>query len=94
MILFVAGSVPPAFANPIVYVFAAVFVLIQVRLLSVPPLFDPSIITLSAPFSIKIPVAEEPVMVGVTPPAGLMVTVLVAVEPTLDTIVIGNVSDE
>src|SRR4051794_6597999 len=45
-----------------------------VRLRSVPPLFEPSIVTKLAPFSLMIePLALAPVRVAVTPAAGLIV---------------------
>src|SRR5437868_6307915 len=57
----------------------AVFVLSIVRSRLVPPtVFEPSIMTQFAPFRLIRAVAFEPLIVGVMPLAGLIVTVLIA----------------
>ena len=71
---------------------APVLVFSIVRLLSDPPLFDPSIVTKSAPFKRIIAEAEEPAIVVVCPLAGRMVSVFVALAELLALIVIGKVS--
>src|SRR3954470_12091361 len=65
-------------------------VLIILRLRSVPPLFEPSIVTKSAPFRVITPVVEEVVIVLVL--AGLIVRRLVALAPGNGLIVSGKVS--
>ena len=64
-----------------------------VRLRSVPPLFEPSMVMKLAPLNlITAPLATGPLMVEVTPGAGLIVTVFAALEPALALITIGNAS--
>jgi hypothetical protein len=46
----------------------------------------------SLPFSLIIELSEEPIIEGVAPDAGLMVTVLVKLDPMRDGIVMGKVS--
>ena len=58
----------------------------------VPPL-KPSIVTNWQPLRSMIVVAFEPLIVGIAPVAGLIVTVLTALEPLLALITIGKVSD-
>ena len=61
---------------------AVVAVLVIVKLLSVPPLLLPSIITLSAPFNlIKAPLETLPANAAVTLVAGLMVSVNEPLQP-------------
>jgi hypothetical protein len=68
-------------------------VFVTLRSLVVPPaVLLPSTITKSAPDNRRIAVVEEPVIVDDTPVAGLMVSVLVALEEGLALMVIGNVS--
>src|SRR5918911_89593 len=56
------------------------------------PAFVPSIVTQSAPLRTKTALALEPKMVGDTPGPGLIVTVLVELDPPLALIVSGKVS--
>ena len=72
---------------PLVLVFETVK-----SLLEPPTEFDPSITTKVAPFRSNMVVVLEPLIVGVTPVAGLIVRVLTALDPLLAFIVIGNVS--
>ena len=58
----------------------------------VPPL-KPSIVTNLQPFRSMSVVALEPVIVGIPPVTGLIVTVLSALEPELLVITIGKISD-
>ena len=74
-------------------VFAAVLVLVRVRLLSVPPLLEPSIVMYLQPFRTRMAVAEDPDMTGVLPTPGLMVTLLATDVPVTVFIVIGKVSE-
>ncbi|MBV9209950.1 MAG: hypothetical protein JOZ52_04945 [Acidobacteria bacterium] len=75
--------------------FAAVLLpLVKVRSRVVPPtVFEPSIVTKSAPLRLNTHVAAAlPVMVGLTPDAGLIVIVFVALAPGLALMTSGNVS--
>ena len=56
------------------------------------PAFEPSIMIKLAPLILMMEVIEDPVMAAVTPVAGLMVTVLIALEPRLALITIGKLS--
>ena len=68
-------------------------VLLIVKSLDVPlTAFEPSIVTKSAPSRLITQLALLPVMAVVTPVFGLIVTVLVALEPLLALIVSGKVS--
>src|SRR4051812_31316757 len=61
-----------------------VLALEMVRLRSVPPLFEPSMVMKLAPLNlITAPLATVPLMAAVTPGPGLKVTVLIALEPGL-----------
>src|SRR5436189_2808926 len=72
---------------------AVVFELVMVRFRDDDPLFDPSIVTKVAPLIlINAPLATLPEMVALTPLAGLMVTVLTALEPGIAPRVSGKVS--
>ena len=67
--------------------------MVSVRSRDVPPELEPSIVTKSAPFRVIRAPVLEPVMVGLTPEAGLMVTVFVALAPPFGFMLIGKVSD-
>ena len=92
MVMLLEGALP-GFINSIVYVFVVVLVLAHVRLLSDPPLLEPSIIMYLQPFMIRMAVVEDPVMTGVLAAPGLIVTVFAKLVPVTIPIVIGNVSD-
>ena len=68
-----------------------VFVIVKSRV--VPPiLFEPSIVIKSAPLKPIIQPVDKPEIVEITPDAGLIVTVLDALEPLLALIVNGKIS--
>src|SRR5207237_408098 len=97
MTLLVAPSVP-LLSNQTTAEDVPVFVLVMVRSrdpatvgASSEAAFEPSNVTKSAPLRKMIALALEPLMEGVTPIAGLMVTVLVALEPPLALMVSGKV---
>ena len=69
-----------------------VFVIVKSRLVP-PAVFEPSMITQSAPFTLIMHDALLPLIDGLTPDAGLIVTVLTALDPLFALITIGNVSD-
>ena len=75
IVLLVAPSVVDALPNQTTTDEVPVFVFSIVKLLSEAPLFEPSIVTLSAPFNLMIAEAEDPEIVGLTPAAGLIVNV-------------------
>src|SRR5437764_12466003 len=74
MVLLVAPSVAVALASQITAEDVPVFVLAIVKLRSVPPLVEPSIVTRSAPLSLMRPEVEEPEIVRCAP-VGIIVTV-------------------
>ena len=68
------------------------FVLVIVMSRDELPLFEPSMVTKSAPFRTINALALEPVMAVVTPVAGLIVIVLVELAPEIELITIGKTS--
>ena len=67
------------------------FVIVKLRV--VPPiLFEPSIVIKSAPLKPITQLADEPLIVGETPDAGLIATVFVELAPVSELIVNGKVS--
>src|SRR5215213_830168 len=70
---------------------ALVFAIVKSRVVPIAA-FEPSIVIQSAPLKLMTQLAEEPLITGETPLAGLIVTVLVALEPLFALIVNGNVS--
>ena len=62
------------------------------RMVKLPPL-SPSMITKLQPLRLKIAVPFEPLISTLTPLAGRIVTVLVALEPGLALMAMGKVSD-
>ncbi len=64
-----------------------------VRLRSDPPLFEPSMVTKLAPLSLIMELLGlEPLSVAMTPVAGLIVIVLIALAPEIALITIGKTS--
>jgi hypothetical protein len=96
----VAGLIAELETNrPVVDAAVEVFIIDKFRLALlagqtefVPALLDPSIVTQSAPFNVKIEVVEEPEMTAFTPVAGLIVSVLVELEVGIPLITNGSVS--
>jgi hypothetical protein len=90
-IVFVTGVVP---VEAMKTTWGAVApVLFMVMFLVVPPEFDPSMIVLEFKICINAPLATAPEIVGETPEAGLIVTVLVTLDPGLVFKTNGKVSD-
>ena len=93
IVLFIAPAPAPKLTNDIA-VGAVVPVFVMVRFLEVVPLLDPSMVIKSPPFIlISAPDANEPLIVAVTPVAGLIVNVLLALPPVIAFIVKGYISD-
>ena len=92
MMSLVAPAPVPRLLTQTAAVFDAVDVLLMVRLRSVAPEFEPSMVTKSAPLNLMMLVAGEPVIVATLPTAGRMVRRLVLLEPTTWLMLIGNVS--
>ena len=93
IVLLVAPFVALALPTHITAVLLLVLVFCIVKFLDTPPtVLEPSIIIKSAPSNFIIELEEDPVIVAVTPDAGLIVTVLVALAPVIELIVIGKVS--
>src|SRR5436305_5867159 len=90
IVLLVAPSLAEALAIQIAALLVPVSLSTIVRLRSVPPLFDPSIVTKSAPFSLITVVVA--VTVTLWPVAGLIVTVLVELAPGMAFKMSGKVS--
>src|SRR5450432_704685 len=87
---FVTGVVPTEPIKRTLGVVALVFSIVRLR--SVPPLFEPSMMTKLAPLSLMRAVVALPVILLVTPGAGLIVIVFVALEPALAMMIIGKTS--
>ena len=69
-----------------------VLVLVMVKLREEVPALEPSIVTKLAPLTMMMAVVLEPLIDGVTAVFGLIVSVLVALPPFRELIVIGKVS--
>src|ERR1043166_4280652 len=85
-VLLVAGSLVPTVCPQMTALEVLVLPFVIVRLRDDVPLFEPSMVTQSAPFSTitaSVPVVGVPVSEAVTPGAGLIVTVLVELAPGL-----------
>src|SRR3954470_1006976 len=87
---FTIGVAPVETSAITLGVVALLFVIVRLR--SVPPLFEPSMVVKLDLTTTSAPLATEPVSAAVTPVAGLIVIVFVAFDPRLALITIGNTS--